>query len=184
MAVDKWRSWNACAIITVRLFLATTLLLGAFVSVLQPTFYTELLFSLELILGAAIAVGWLIRYAAALVLLATVVDVLTPYFHLALLAPNTGTTVAVLIASGILVCFGQNPSNIDAASIDENNKSSNKHSCAHPHDPWYEHFEVTIRLENCLIRSLRRHRCIVTIRDRVGGVQKTGQEEYVPEDDR
>ncbi len=176
MAVDKWSIWNACATTTARLFLATTLLLGAFASVLQLTFYTELLLSLELILGAALAVGWLIRYAAALVLLATVESMLMPHFHLALLAPNMGTTGALLIASGILVCFGQNPSSIDTAPIDENNKSSNEHSCALSHDPWYEDFEVTVRLENCLIRSLRRHRCIVTIRDRVDGVQKTGQE--------
>ena len=70
MAVDTWKRWTLCATTIARAFLAVNLLLSAFSTVSQFTFRAELAFSLELVLGAAIAVGWLMRYAAALVLLA------------------------------------------------------------------------------------------------------------------
>lgn len=179
MAGGTWRRWNASATAAARIFLTATLLLRASVSVFQLTLYSELLFSLELLLGVAIATGWLIRYAAGFVLLATAgVSVLTPHVHLILLPPNSETTVAVLIASGYLVCFGRNANRVDVAPIDENNRSSHEHLCALPHDHWDQDVEVTIRLEDSFIRSLRRHRCIVTIRDRVRGVQTTGQETW------
>ena len=43
--------------------------------------------------------------------------------------------------------------------------------------------QTTIRLEDGCLRSLRRHRCIVTIHDRGEGVRKTGQESWYARDD-
>jgi hypothetical protein len=62
MAVDTWRRWNLCAATVARLFLAAVLLLSASTTVFQFTLRAELAFSLELLLGAAIAIGWLMRY--------------------------------------------------------------------------------------------------------------------------
>jgi hypothetical protein len=178
------RRWSGWSIVIVRTFLATTLLLGSYVRVSHLTFRADLLFSLELLLGAAIAAGWLIRYAAAFVLVGTAAaSVLTPYFHLALLPSNKGTTLAVLIASGLLVCFGHNVDNIGATRISETNKSRNEHSGTLLHDAQGHDVEVTIRLEQGLARILRRHRCIVTIHDRAGGDRKTGQEAWYARDD-
>jgi len=85
------RRWNGWGIVIVRTFLATTLLLWSSVRVPHLTFGSDLLFSLELLLGAAIAAGWLIRYAAALVLFGTIAaSVLAPYAHIALLPLKKG----------------------------------------------------------------------------------------------
>jgi hypothetical protein len=179
MAIDTWRRWNLCTATVARVLLAAILLLSASATVFQFTLRAELAFSLELLLGAAIAVGWLIRYAAALVLLGTLAaSFLVPQFHIAYLPANAWTITFVLIASGILVCFGRNTDNVEASPINEDNKLSNAHSRSFARDPWDEDVEVTIRLEDAYVRSLRGRRCIVTIHDRGGGVQKTGQEAW------
>jgi uncharacterized membrane protein YphA (DoxX/SURF4 family) len=184
MAVDTFRSWDARTIVIARAFLATTLLLRTSDGVSHVTFFADLVFLFELLLGAAIAVGWLMRYAAAMVLLGTIAAaVLAPDFHLALFSANPGTTAAVLITSGILVCFGQNTDKVDAARIDENNESSSEPLCVLPHEPWDEGLEVTIRLEDGHIRGLQRHLGIVTIHDRAGGVRNTGEEVWYARDD-
>lgn len=183
MYVGTFRIWNVRASLIARTFLATTLLLRASVEVSHLTFYAALAFGFELLLGAAIAAGWLLRYAAALVLLGAIaMHVLIPHFHLALLPPNRGTTIAVLIASGVLACFGWNTDKVDAAFIDEANKSSSEHSCGLPHGPREEDVEVTIRLEDGHLRSLWKHRCIVTIHSRAGEVQNSGQEVWYARD--
>ena len=69
MAADTFRSWNVRAIVIARVFLATALLLRTLDWVSHVTLYAELVFLFELLLGAAIAVGWLMRYAAAIVFL-------------------------------------------------------------------------------------------------------------------
>jgi len=134
MALGKLRRYRGWAIVIARTFLAITLLRGAFAGVSEFTFRTGLLSSLELLLGVAIAAGFLIRYAAAAVLLCTIApSVLTTHFHLALLPPNPGTVVAVLIAGGILLCFGENDDNDADALIEENDKWSHELPCAVPH---------------------------------------------------
>lgn len=179
MVGARFRRWSGWGIVIARTFLATALLLGSSVRVPHLTFGSGLLFSLELFLGTAIAAGWLIRYAAAFVLLGTAAgSMLTPYFHLAFLPSNKATTLAVVIASGLLVCFGQNADNIGSTLINETSKSCNQHSGTLLHDARDHDVEVTIRLEQCLTRILRRHRCIVTIHDRMGGSRKAGQEAW------
>ncbi len=85
MAVATFRSWSVWAIAIARAFLATTLLLRASVGGSHLTFHAEPVFGFELLVGAAIAAGWLIRYAAAMVLLGTIAAAaLAPHFHLAL----------------------------------------------------------------------------------------------------
>jgi hypothetical protein len=116
--VDTFRSWDARTIVIARAFLATTLLLRTSDGVSRVTFFADLVFLFELLLGAAIAVGWLMRYAAAMVLLGTIAAAaavaLAPHSHLVLFPANPGTTAAVLITSGILVCFGQNTDKVDS----------------------------------------------------------------------
>jgi len=183
MAVATFRSWSVWAITISRTFLATTLLVSASVGVSHLTFHAELVSGFELLLGAAIAAGWLMRYAAILVVLGTIAArVLAPHLELALLPANTGTAAAALIASGILICFGQSTGK-DAASIADNNKSFSEHSCGAPHEPWDEDIEVAIRLEDGHLGSLWKRRCIVTIHDRAGGVLNTGHEFWYSRDD-
>jgi hypothetical protein len=179
MATDAFKNWNARTTVIARVFLATTLLLRTFDWIPDATIYAKLVFSFELLLGAAIAVGWLMRYAAAIVFLGTLAAVaLTSYFHLVLLPAHPGTIASLLIASGILVCLGPSSDKVDPAFIDENNKSSSEHSCGLPHGFKDEDVEVTIRLEDGYLRGLWKNRCIVTIHDRAGGVQSTGQEAW------
>ena len=117
MAVSTFSSWKVGTIVIARVFLATTLLLRSSDWVSHVKFYAELVVCLELLLGAAIAVGWLMRCAAAIVFLGTIsAGALTPHFHHVLLSANAGTTATVLITSGILVCFGDYTDKADAAS--------------------------------------------------------------------
>lgn len=177
MAVATFRNWNMWAITIARTFLATTLLLSASVGVSHLTFHGAVAFGFELFSGVAIAGGWLMRYAAAFVLLgATAGRVLAPHFHLALLPTNPGTTAAVLIASGILMCFGRSTDKGNIAHIDENNESSSERLRGSSHGPWHEGLEVAIRLEDGRLRSRWKRRCIVTIHDRAGGILNTDQE--------
>ncbi len=182
MAIATFKNWNGWAITIARAFLASTLLLSASVGLSHLTFCAAFVFGLELLLGAAIAAGWLMRYAAILVLLGTsAARVLASHFHLALVPANTGTTVAVLIASGILVCFGQSISK--AEPINGNDKSLSQHSCGAPCDLWDEDIEVAIRLEDGHPCSLWKHRCIVTIQRRAGGALNAGNECWYARDD-
>ena len=184
MAIATFRNWNGWAITIARAFLASTLLLSASVGLSHLTFHAAFVFGFELLLGAAIAAGWLMRYAAILVLLGTsAARVLAPHFHLALVAANTGTTVAVLIASGILVCFSQSTGKADAAPISDNDKSFSHHSCGTPRELWDEDIEVAIRLEHGHLRSHWKHRCIVTIQRRAGGVLNAANECWYARDD-
>ena len=184
MAAETWRRWNLCAGTVARVFLAAILLLSAYTSFFQHTVQGEFAFSLELLLGAAIAAGWLVQYAATLVLLGILAaSFLAPHFHLACLPPNVWATIAVLIASGIIASCGGNSGNVDAAPINEGGDLSNDDARARARDPWDENVEVTIRLENGYFRRLCRHRCIVTIQDRGGGARKTGQEAGHARDD-
>jgi len=106
MAVGTFGSWQVRTIIIARTLLSTTLLLSAFVGASQPTVNAEIVFLCELFLGAAIAAGWRMRYVAALVFLGTIAArALAPDLQLVPLPADTGTTSALLIASGILVYF-------------------------------------------------------------------------------
>jgi hypothetical protein len=55
MTVGTSRRWSVRALTIARTFLATTLLLSAFVGPPQLTFHAELVFGFELLVGAAIA---------------------------------------------------------------------------------------------------------------------------------
>jgi hypothetical protein len=172
MATATFRNWNVWAIALARIFLATTLLLSAFVGVSHLTLSTGIGFLSELLLGTAIVAGWRIRYVAILVFLGTIAArFLVPDFQLVLLPADTGTTSAVLIASGILVCFGDS-----TTQIKENNNSACEHSHALLRGPWEETLNVTIRLEDGHLPSRWKSRCIVTIYDRESGVLNTDQE--------
>src|ERR1043166_5411192 len=174
MRIATFGNWNAWTIAIARTFLATMLLLSAFVGASHRTFNAETVFLSELFLGTAIAAGWRIRYVAVLVFLGTVVArLLVPDLRLILLPADTGTTSAVLIASGILVCFGDSTTQVGGALISENNNSACKHSYALLDGPWEEYLEVTIRLEDGDLPSRQKSRCIVTIHDRTEGVLNT-----------
>jgi len=184
ISVDARRNWILCATTVARVFLAAILLLSAFTTIFQLTVQGELAFSFELLLGAAIAAGWLVRYAAALVLLGiAAASVLVPHFHIAFLPPNGWATTAVPVAAGILMCFGRNSGNCDVTRIDEDHRLSNDAPRSRARGHGEEEVEITIRLEDGYLRSLRRHRCIVTIHDRGEGVRKTGQEAWYARDD-
>jgi len=183
MAIATFRDWNVWSIVIARTFLATTLLLSAFVGASRPTFNAEIVFLSELFLGAAIAAGWRIRYAAVLVFLGTIAArVLVPDLQLVRLPADTATTSAVLIASGILVCFGGSTTQESGARIHENHNSACQHSDALLRGEWEEDLKVTIRLEDAHLPKYWKSRCIVTIHDRADGVVNTDRESWYARD--
>jgi hypothetical protein len=183
MAVDTFGAWRVRAVVIARTLLATTLLLSAFVGASHLTITSEIVFLCELCLGAAIAAGWRMRYVAALAFLGTIAArVLPPDFQFFPLPAGRGTTGAVLIASGILVCFGDSTTQVSGALISENNNSACKDSYALL-DGWKEHLEVTIRLEDGHLPIRGNSRCIVTINERAGGVLNKDQECWYARDE-
>jgi hypothetical protein len=185
MAADTWRRWNLCAVIVARIFLAAVLLLGAFATAFPLTFRGGFTLSIELFLGAAIAVGWLVRYAAALVLLGTLAaNLLAPQFHIALPPKDAWATAFVLLACGILMVCGRCADNPDAAPIHEDNELLTNDPRALSHAPFHEDVEITLRLADGYGGILRRNRCIARIRHREGGIRNTGQETSHARDDR
>jgi hypothetical protein len=177
MGVGRFGSWQVGTVIIARTLLATTLLLSSFVGASHPTVNAEIVFLCELFLGAAVAAGWRMRYVAALVFLGTTAArVLAPDLQLFPLPADTGTTSALLIASGILVCFGDSSTQVSGSLIHENNNSACEHSHALVGGPWEEDLKVTIRLEDGHFPRRWKSRCIVTIHDRAGGVLNTDQE--------
>jgi len=177
MAVGTFPSWQGRTIIIARTLLATTLLLSAFVGASHPTVNAEIVFLCELFLGAAIAPGWRMRYVAALVFLGTIAArVLAPDLQLVPLRAGIGTTSALLMASGILVCISDTTPEVSGALINENNNSACEHSSALLGGPWEEDLKITIRLEDGHLSSGWKSRCIVTIRDRAGRILNIDQE--------
>jgi len=183
MRIATFQNSTAWAIAIARTFLATTLLLSAFVGAPHPTFNADAVFLSELFLGTAIVTGWRIRYVAVLVFLGTVAArLLVPDLRFILIPAGAGMTSALLIASGILVCFGDGASQVGGALIHENNNSACRHSSALLDEPWEEYLEVTIRLEEGHLSSRRKSRCIVTIHDRADGVVNTDHESWYARD--
>ena len=172
MAVGTLGSWKVRAIVIARICLATTLLLETSDWPSHVTLYSELAILLELVLGAAIAVGWRIRYAAALVFVGNLAAAtLAPYPHLVFLPANPATTTAVLITSGILVCYGQSTEK-GGIDIFEDNPPSSESLCTLPHETWENDIEVTIRLEDSHSLGQQRYLGVVTIHDRRRGSEK------------
>lgn len=173
MAVGRFGSWQIRTVIIARTLLAITLLLSAFVGASHPTVNAEIVFLCELFLGAAIAARWRMRYVAALVFLGTIAArFLAPDLQLVPLPADTGTTSAILIASGILVCFGDSSTEVSGAL----NNTACEHSHAFLGRAWEEDCKVTIRLEDGHLPRRWKSRFIVTIHDRAGGVLNTDQE--------
>jgi hypothetical protein len=126
-------------------------------------------------------------FLAATLLLVAVVSVFSLSFYsqlLLVLEVMLGTTATVLIASGLLVCFGKNANHIGVTLIEEADKARNEHSRKRPQDAEDHDVDVTIRLETAYARILKRYRCIVTIHDRTGWVQETGKEARHSRDER
>ena len=172
MAVGTLRSWRVHAIVIARVCLATTLLLRISDWASHVTFDSELGILLEMVLGAAIAMGWRIRYAGALVFLGTLAGAtLAPYLHLVLRPSHPSTTAPVLITSVILVCFGQNTEK-GGVDIFEDNPPSSESLCALAHETWEDDIEVTIRLEDSHILGQQRYLGVATIHDRRRGLEK------------
>ena len=94
-----------------------------------------------------------------------------------------GAATAVLGAIGVFRCFGRKAGNVDAAPINEQYKLSNDDRRASVRNPW-EPAEVTVRLENGFLRSLHRHRCVVTIHEPPGSAEKTEREAWYARDNR
>jgi len=120
-----------------------------------------------------------VRYVAILVFLGTIAArLLVPDLRIVLFSAGTGTTSAVLIASGILACFRDSASQVSGAFIHENNNSACQHSHALLRGELGEDLEVTIRLEDAHLPVRWKSRCIVTINDRADGVVSTDHESW------
>jgi len=87
-----------------------------------------------------------------------------------------GAATAVLGVIGVLVCLGRNTCNVDAAPIGEDYGLFDDDRRTRASNPWEEHAEVTVRLEEGYPRLLHGHRCIVTIQDPGKGAREKGQE--------
>lgn len=100
-------------------------------------------------------------------------------FFLELLA---AAAAFVLGAIGICRCFCPGSHDICAAHINEQHHPSNDEREAQNEGDPERNVEVTIRLENGFLRTLHKHRCIVTIRRSSGSAQDSGREVWYARD--
>ena len=113
--LGRWKGW---AIAIGRTFLASTLLLGAFARIPQLAFPADLVLPFELLLGTAIAVGLLVRYAAALVAIDLIgKHLLVGHFYSILLPHSPGNTLAMFISSCLLLLLSWTTVNLVNALI-------------------------------------------------------------------
>ena len=185
MVLDARRSWTLQAALIARIFLASTLLLNACTLIFRPGLCTKLISVVELLLGMAIAEGWHLRYAAALVLLGTLSTSLLPLF---LRGASTGShvpvSIALIIPSAVLLGFGRNDG-IGSSSLIRENRGLPCLDSSTVSDIFRDaDVEVTVRLETGLLHALHKQRCIVTFRDLSSGAHKTGKEAWYARDDR
>ncbi len=185
MVLDAPRSWALRAALIARIFLASTLLLNACTLIFEPGLSRKLISVVELLLSMAIAEGWHLRYAAGLALVGALSTSLLPIFlHRAMAGSHVLASIALVIPSGAVLCFGRHDSLGSSLVIRENRSSSSLDSSAVSAIFRDADVEVTVRLETGLLRNLHRQRCIVTFRDLSSGVHKTGKEAWYARDDR
>jgi hypothetical protein len=185
MVLDAPKSWTLRAALIARIFLASTLLLNACTLIFEPGPWTKLISVVELLLGMAIAEGWHLRYAAGLVLVGTLSTSLLPIFlRRAMAGSHVLASIALVIPSGILLCFGRHGGLGSSSVIRENRRSSSLDSSAVSAIFRDADVEVTVRLETGLLRNLHRQRCIVTFHDLSSGAHQRGKEAWYARDDR
>lgn len=93
-----------------------------------------------------------------------------------------GATAAAFGAAGLVLCFGRKGHNLGATAIDEHSNHPNEEQASRIEDIAEPNAEVTIRLEDSFLRSLHRHRCVVTIHKPLGTAQSAGREVWYAKD--
>ena len=185
MVRDAAKRWTLQAAVIARIFLASALLLDACILIFQPGLRTKLISVGELLLGMAVAEGWRLRFTAGAVLAGALSTRLGPmWIHGAFAGSQVLVPVALIIPSSVLLCFGRNDGAGSSLVMQDNRRSSGLNSRAASalfRDP---EVEITVRLENRLLGSLRQQRCVVTFRDLSSGAHKTGKEAWYAREDR
>lgn len=185
MVLDAPKSWTLRAALIARIFLASTLLLNACTLIFEPGLSRKLISVVALLLGMAIAEGWRLRYAAGLVLVGTLSTSLLPIFlRRATAGSHVLISIALVIPSAVLLCFGRQVGLGSRVVIRENRRSSSLDSRAVSDIFRDVDVGVTVRLETGLLRRLHKQRCIVTVHDLSSGAHKTGKEARYARDDR
>lgn len=95
-----------------------------------------------------------------------------------------GTTTIVMSTIGVLRCFGQNPFSLGTDGLDKEDDSPDDQRQMRREGASERELEVTIRLEDGFLRTLHRHRCIVTTRELSGDAQNRGREVWYARDER
>ncbi len=184
MVLDARKSWTLQAALIARIFLASTLLLNACTLIFEPSPWTKLISVIEVLLGMAIAEGWHLRYAAGLVLLGTLSTSLLPIFlRRATAGSHVLASIALVIPSGVLLCFGRHDGLGSSLVIRENRWLSSLDSSTVSAILRDADVEVTVRLENGFLGNLHKQRCVVTLHDLSCGAHKTGKEVWYARDD-
>ena len=177
MVLDRAKSWTVQVALIARIVLACTLLLSACTLIFQPGSWTKLISFVELLLGMAVAEGWRLRSTAGLVLVGALSTSVGPIFlHRISAGSHVLASIALIIPSAVLVCFGRNDGVGSSLIMRDNRRSSILDSSTPSAVLRAAEVEVTVRLESGLQRSLHKQRCIVTFHDLSSGVQKTEKE--------
>ena len=185
MVMDAAKRWTLQAAVIARIFLASTLLLDACILIFQPGLRTKLISVGELLLGMAVAEGWRLRFTAGLVLAGALSTSLGPmWLHGAFAGSQVLIPVALIIPSCVLLCFGRNDEVGSSLVMQDNRRSSSLDSGAASPLFCDTEVEITVRLENGLLGSLRQQRCVVTFHDLSSGAHKTGKEAWYAREDR
>jgi hypothetical protein len=159
--------------------------LNACTLIFQPGSWTKLVSVVELLLGMVVAEGWRMRFVAGLILVGTLSTSLGPIIlHRAYAGSPVLASIALVIPSTVLLCFGRNDGVGSSLVMRDNRRLSMVDSSTPSAILRDAEVEITVRLENGLQGSLHKQRCIVTFHDLSGGAQKTEKEGWYASDDR
>lgn len=185
MVLEAPKRWTLQAVLFARIVLASTLLLNACALIFRHGPSKTLISVVEVLLGIVIAEGWHLRYAAGLVLLGALSASLLPVLlHRASAGSHVPISIALILPSAVLLCFGRNDGLGSSAVIRETRKLSSSDSSGVSAIFRDADVEVTVRLETGLLSSPHKQRCIVTFHDLSGDPHKTEKEAWYARDDR
>lgn len=185
MVMDAAKRWTLQAALIARIFLASTLLLNACTLIFEPGLRTKLISVGELLLGMAVAEGWRLRFTAGLVLAGALSTSLGPmWLHGTFAGSHVLVPAALIIPSSVLLCFGRSDGVGSSLVMQDNRRRSSLDSSSASAIFRDTEVEITVRLENGLLGSLRQQRCVVTFHDLGSGAHKTGKEAWYARQDR
>lgn len=165
-------SWFLNAAILSRVYLAIHLLLDALAGPWKFNCASGMIAITEVLLGASIASGTMVPFAAGLVFFGALISKIPAYhLHFSRVVPDPWEMTVVLATSAILMCSAWITKFAERLSVPHQFELLGRHERSKAEvDLFDENVAITIRIDDRGFDIFRRPRCTVTIRFPKNGV--------------